>query len=118
MDIFDQDNFWTLLDHLGCTSDIVIDRKKGTQHPNWPERIYPVDYGYLKDTVSMDKSGIDVWVGTRGDKKIDAVMCMVDIYKRDSEIKILIGCTDEEKGSIYTFQNNTNGMKGVMIHRN
>ena len=43
----------------------------------------------------MDGGGIDVWVGS-GDKKIDAIMCIVDLMKRDSEIKILIGCTDKK----------------------
>ena len=48
----------------------------------------------------MDQGeGIDVWVGTDSRKQIDAIMCIVDLMKRDSEIKILIGCTEEEKGN-------------------
>lgn len=43
----------------------------------------------------MDGSGIDVWVGS-GEKRIDAIICTIDLLKRDSEIKILIGCTEEE----------------------
>jgi inorganic pyrophosphatase len=45
-------------------SEIVIDRPKGTVHPKYPEFAYQVDYGYLKDTSSMDGAGIDVWVGS------------------------------------------------------
>lgn len=41
----------------------------------------------------MDGQGIDVWVGSDPHRKIDAIMCTVDILKKDSEIKILIGCT-------------------------
>ncbi len=37
----------------------------------------------------MDGAGIDVWVGS-GDKTVDAIMCIVDLMKKDSEIKILI----------------------------
>ena len=59
---------------------------------------------------------IDVWVGS-GDKKIDAIMCIVDLMKRDSEIKILIGCTEEEKLEIYKTHNETQYMKGVLIRR-
>ena len=44
----------------------------------------------------MDGGGIDVWVGS-GEKTVDAIMCIVDMMKRDSEIKLLIGCTEEEK---------------------
>ena len=47
----------------------------------------------------MDGAGIDVWVGS-GEKQVDAIMCIVDLIKKDSEIKILIGCTEEEKAII------------------
>lgn len=82
----DTDAFWTALDELVSSSEIVIDRPKGSAHPRFPAFIYKVDYGYLKDTSSMDGAGIDVWVGS-GEKKIDAVICVVDLRKRDSEIK-------------------------------
>lgn len=64
----------------------------------------------------MDGAGIDVWVGT-GEKKIDAIMCIVDLMKKDSEIKILIGCTEEEKTIVYNTHNDTKYMKGIMIRR-
>lgn len=115
MNKFDSD-FWNALDELVANSEIVIDRPKGTAHPKYPNFIYRVDYGYLKDTVSMDDAGIDVWVGT-GEKKIDAIMCIVDLEKRDSEIKILIGCTDEEKAIVYETHNETEYMKGILIER-
>ena len=85
--------FWNALDDLIANSEIIIDRPKGTAHPKYPNFIYRVDYGYLKDTSSMDGAGIDVWVGS-GEKQVDAIMCTVDLIKKDSEIKILIGCTE------------------------
>ncbi|MBQ7118555.1 MAG: inorganic pyrophosphatase [Clostridia bacterium] len=108
--------FWNALDELVTNSEIVIDRQKGTAHPKYPNFIYRVDYGYLKNTSSMDGEGIDVWVGS-GEKKIDAIMCIVDLMKKDSEIKILIGCTEEEKAIVYETHNETQFMKGVLIHR-
>ncbi len=110
------DAFWKMLDSLVRDSEIVIDRPKGTVHPKYPDFVYEVDYGYLKDTSSMDGAGIDVWVGS-GEKRVDAVMCTVDCLKRDSEIKILIGCTEEEKLSVYRAHNDTQYMKGIMIRR-
>ena len=115
MNRFDND-FWEALDSLVNHSEIVIDRPKGTAHPKYPNFIYKVDYGYLKNTSSMDGEGIDVWVGS-GKKLIDAVMCIVDLMKRDSEIKILIGCTEEEKELVYQTHNETEYMKGIMIRR-
>lgn len=110
------DEFWNALDELVENSEIVIDRPKGTAHPKFPDFIYEVDYGYLKDTASMDGGGIDVWVGT-DEKKTDAIMVIVDLMKRDSEIKILIGCTEEEKQIIYQIHNETEYMKGILIRR-
>jgi len=115
MNRYDND-FWRALDRLVETSEIVIDRPKGTAHPKYPNFLYRVDYGYLKATSSMDGTGIDVWVGS-GEKKVDAVMCVVDLIKRDSEIKILLGCTKEEKRLVYQAHNETQYMKGVMIRR-
>ncbi len=110
------EEFWTALDELVNNSEIIIDRPKGTVHPKYPDFIYQIDYGYLKDTSSMDGAGIDVWVGSAG-KKVDAVMCIVDLMKKDSEIKILIGCTEEEKSIIYETHNRTDFMKGILICR-
>ena len=108
--------WWNALDELVKNSEIIIDRPKGTAHPKFPDFIYKVDYGYLKETTAMDGGGIDVWVGT-GEKKIDAIVVIVDLMKKDSEIKILIGCTEEEKQIIYQTHNETEYMKGILIRR-
>ena len=115
MDGYNED-FWKALDELVSNSEIVIDRPRGSAHPRFPNFIYKVDYGYLKDTASMDGGGIDVWVGS-GEKKIDAIMCIVDLRKKDSEIKILVSSTEEEKLEVYKTHNETQYMKGVLIRR-
>lgn len=109
-------DFWDALDKLIADSELVIDRPKGSAHPRFPNFIYQVDYGYLKGTASMDGGGIDVWLGT-GERKLDAVMCIVDLMKRDSEIKLLLGCTEAEKAVIYQTHNETPYMKGILIRR-
>lgn len=108
--------FWSALDTLVRQSEIVIDRPRGSAHPRYPDFIYPVDYGYLKNTASMDGGGIDVWLGT-GDGGVNAVICTVDLLKKDSEIKILIGCTREETAAIYEKHNDSEYMKGILIPR-
>lgn len=115
VNVYDNE-FWSNLDSLVNNSEIVIDRPKGSSHPKYPDFIYRVDYGYLKNTASMDGAGIDVWVGS-GERKIDAIMCIVDLLKRDSEIKILIGCTKEEKAIVYETHNESEFMKGILIIR-
>ena len=78
--------------------------------------MHPVDYGYLENTSSMDGGGIDVWKGTDGDS-IGAIICTVDLWKRDSEIKILIGCSEDEKRLVLEADNNSEFMKGILIRR-
>ena len=110
-------DFWDALDALLRQSRVVIDRPKGTAHPRYPHVRYPADYGYLAGTASMDGGGIDLWRGSAGSGQMDAVICTVDLMKRDSEIKLLIGCTKEETERIYTFHNETEYMKGLLIQR-
>ncbi|MGL4736265.1 MAG: inorganic pyrophosphatase [Cellulosilyticaceae bacterium] len=109
--------FWEALDQLVGESELIIDRPKGSAHPKYPDLIYQVDYGYLKNTTSMDNGGIDVWQGTLQNQVIDAMICTVDLMKRDSEIKILRGCTEEEKDIVYHMHNQTQSMKGILIRR-
>lgn len=109
--------FWNAIDKLVGESEIVIDRPKGSVHPRYSNFHYKVDYGYLKNTSSMDGGGIDIWKGTAPDQKVDAIICIVDLLKRDSEIKLLIGCTEEEKDIVYKTHNETDYMKGIMIQR-
>jgi len=112
-----RNDFWEALDRLLGESHIVIDRPKYSAHPKYPHCIYPVDYGYLSDTSSMDGSGIDLWLGTSGSRRIDAIICIVDLLKRDSEIKLLIGCTGEETQKILEFHNDSEFMKGILVER-
>ena len=113
----DHNQFWKALDALAAGSTIVIDRPGGSAHPKYPQLIYPLDYGYLQDTAAMDGEGVDLWLGSRPDKTLDAVICIVDLAKRETELKLLIGCTEEEKEAVDRFHNQTELMKGILIQR-
>ncbi len=108
-----------LWDHLGqlmASAELVIDRPKGSAHPRYPAVIYPVDYGYLEGTSAADGGGLDVWVGSDRDRRIGAILCTVDLLKRDAEVKILCGCTEEEIAAILAFTN-TGPMRGLLVRR-
>ena len=109
--------FWTYLEKLVKENEIIIDRLKGSRHPKYKDIIYVSDYGYLKDTKSMDGGGIDIFMGSNETKEIDSILCVVDLLKKDSEIKILIGCTEIEKVEIHNFLNNSEYMKAILINR-
>jgi inorganic pyrophosphatase len=109
--------FWEYLDKIVESNEIIIDRPKGTKHPKYENMVYIVDYGYIENTKSMDGGGIDVFVGSDINKNLDAIICIIDLLKKDSEIKLLIGCTENEKQDIYNFLNNSEYMKAIMVKK-
>lgn len=48
-------------DYIGKVLDVEIDRKFGSKHPNHGF-IYPVNYGYIPNTVSGDGEELDCYV--------------------------------------------------------
>mgnify|MGYP000000379593 FL=1 len=113
---YDHD-FWSAIDTLVSSGKIVIDRPKGSTHPRFPHIRYDVDYGYIENTTSMDGDGIDVWKGSLSSVNVNAIVCTVDLLKRDSEIKLLIGCTEDEMKTVCDFHNDSELMKGILIRR-
>ena len=109
-------DFWESLDNLVLTHKLVIDRPKGSSHPRFPESIYPLDYGYLKDTTSSDGEGVDVWLGGVDDLFVQAIVCTVDRLKDGVEVKIIIGCTDEEIETIMNYHGSFN-QKAILVKR-
>ena len=109
--------FWALADRLLAASRIVIDRPRGTPHPRYPALIYPLDYGYLEQTQAMDGGGIDVWLGTTNSGRIEALVCTLDLLKRDAEVKLLIGCSEHEQQIVLRFVNDSELQRGLLISR-
>lgn len=89
-------DFFQALQKLIDQSEIIIDRPKGSQHPRYQDFIYPLDYGYLKGTTAADGGGIDVWVGTLAGRNLTNVVAVCDLLKKDTELKLLIGCNKED----------------------
>ena len=113
----DNREFWKAADKLLSSGKIIIDRPRGSRHPKYRDTVYELDYGYIDGSSSMDGAGIDVWRGTSGINAVDAMIVTVDLGKLDSEIKLLIGCTEDEMAAVYEFHNRTEFMKGLLIKR-
>jgi inorganic pyrophosphatase len=109
-------SFWEHLEKLVASSSLKIDRPKGTCHPRYPEMIYPLDYGYLEGTLAADRGGIDVWLGCSGSQALCGVIVTVDLHKRDTEIKLLLGCSEDEVQTILDFHN-TRSMQAILLSR-
>ncbi len=108
--------FWEFLQRLVESSQIVLDRPKGSIHPRYPGQQYPVGYGYLEGTAAIDKGGVDIWVGSLAKKLVVGALCTVDLQKKDTELKIMYDCTDEEVASILKFANHDQ-MRALYLKR-
>ena len=110
-------DFWTRLDKLLGSVELVIDRPKGSKHPEYPTIVYPLDYGFLDGTSGGDGNEIDIWCGSEDPKKLVAIVCAVDSLKYDTEIKLLLGCTDKEIEIVNRFHNENQYMSGLVVKR-
>lgn len=113
--------FWLALDQLVATSNLIVDRPKGSPHPRYPSFRYPMDYGYLQGTRSPDRDGIDIWIGslTRlspATHTVTGIIATVDSGKRDAEFKLLLGCTAEE-AQIALAIHNRGSQAGILVER-
>jgi len=98
-------DFWSRMAACVSQGKLVVDRPKGSRHPRLPTLIYPLDYGYLDGLRSGDGDGVDVWVGSLKRRVITGIICTVDLGKRDTEVKILLGCTPAEQRRILALHN-------------
>ena len=112
-----EETFWTGLDILLQSAELVIDRPRGSSHPRYPLLIYPLDYGYLKGTSGGDGNELDVWRGTCTEAKLDAIVCTVDRLKKDFEIKLLLRFSEQEKTINCDFDNNSKYMAAILLNR-
>jgi len=116
METMETTSFWHKLDLLVVSCTIRIDRPAGSAHPRYPSFIYPLDYGFLEGTQSGDGGGLDVWIGSLPDRAVTAILCTVDLDKRDAELKILLGCTLEESRQIAAIHN-AGGQAAILVER-
>ena len=109
-------DFWLKFDQLVASSRLIVDRPQGSPHPRYPVLLYPLDYGYLEGTRSSDGEGIDVWIGSLPQRTVTGIICTVDLHNRDSELKLLLGCTPSESTQALSMHNSS-AQAGILIER-
>lgn len=109
--------FWQKLDSLFFSSSITITQPAGSSHPKYANLVYPVNYGILKDTQATEQAGISIYRGSRSAHNVEALVLAADILNKDIDVKLLVGCTDEEIDSILRFVNSTEFQKSVILRR-
>lgn len=109
--------FWQKIDTILLSSTLKIERSKGSVHPKYANLVYPVDYGYLQDTIGSDNEAIDVFCGSEKQRLIQAIVVSADILKRDCEVKLILGCSEEEIHAILVFLNQSESQKAILLRR-
>ncbi|MDR1334940.1 MAG: hypothetical protein LBJ19_01535 [Holosporaceae bacterium] len=108
--------FFETFETLIRENRITIDRPKGSAHPRFPNLIYPIDYGYINETESQDGQGIDAYSGDDKTLGIVGIICTVDSVKKDSEVKILYNCAEENIKTALMMTNN-GPMCGILVRK-
>lgn len=117
MNIFGNENYFEALDALVRNSKIIIDRKKGSSHPKYPNTVYKVDYGYINNTTAIDGNEVGVYKGTSLVQKATGVLCTFELIKKDTEVKILIGLTNKEMNLVYKTHNTSEYINALLVKR-
>lgn len=108
--------FWQKIDSLVLSGDFVTLANKGDVHPDYPALIYPLRYGYLQYLNSEDMPSYRVYKGEHGSSAEALVVC-ADILSKSIDVKILIGCDEQEEEDILRFLNQSEFQKTVVLHR-
>lgn len=109
-------DFWQALSAWVASGPVEVDRPKGSTHLCYPTLRYPLDYGYLQGVRAGDGDHLDLWVGSRDDREIVGIVCTLDAVKRDAEIKVLLGCTEQEMQIILNIHNE-DGQRAILVRR-
>ena len=86
---------WRRWEAVIAAQGIELDRPAQSTHPDYPEIIYPLDYGYIRHTLSSDQAEVDVFVGS-SDQGLVGLIATCDYRRGDRELKLLWQCTPQE----------------------
>ena len=77
---------------LGKIVRVIVDRPLGSRHPDHPDTLYPVNYGYIEDTPGGDGENQDAYVLGIDEPVREAVGKVIAIIERqdDNEDKWIV----------------------------
>ena len=105
---------WTVWDNAIAAQGIEIERPYGTAHPDHPSIIYPINYGFVRGTMSADGHPMDIFVGSDAEAGLVAAVFTHDKRKGDRECKLIYNCTP---GEVYLVNGFINFDRSLMSGR-
>lgn len=81
--------------YLNQKITVIIDRPLGSVHPDYPDTVYPINYGYLSGTKSGDGEPIDAYVlGVDHALPIFIGKCIAIIHRLDDNEDKLVAAPE------------------------
>lgn len=72
---------------LGEIVTVTVDRALGSRHPNYPELIYPINYGYIKGISAPDGEEQDAYIIGVNQKVESFTGIVIGIIHRQEDIE-------------------------------
>lgn len=79
-------------DIIGSVVTGTVDRPLGSAHPNYPDMIYPINYGYVDGIFAADGEEQDVYIFGAGEPLETYTGIVIAVYHRtnDNEDKWIV----------------------------
>ncbi len=108
---------WERWERLIEERGVKIDRPASSRHPDHPSIVYPIDYGFIPDTIGSDGQPVDVFKGASSNGLV-AIIMTVDHRKHDREFKLIYNCSPREIYLVNGFINfDRSLMEGELVMR-
>ena len=117
-DLAEADFDWTGWERLIRQRGVEIDRPAGKAHPDFPQIIYPLDYGFVPGSVATDGEPVDCFRGSAERLGLVGLVITEDYRQDKRECNLLYGTTPAEIYCAHGFLNFAPRLlKGVLALR-
>lgn len=106
--------FWQKVDAAYMSGNYRLIYKKGTKHPNYPDLVFPCDYGHVD---SDGEASLRVFKGSSKKAGIEAIVVCANLLEKDLSTIVLVDVSSEEKEAILKFLNSNEFQKTVILNR-
>ena len=73
--------------YIGREVEIQIDRPLGSEHPKFKDCIYPINYGFIPNTIAGDGKEIDVYLLRENKPKSRLLVKIVGAILRENDVE-------------------------------